>query len=231
MDPGEYESLLQKQGLHGCAVVMPTQSFRAASIQDLWLRWIIGAFAGVSVAGLGFAWRNVEKSSELQMRLLRASELNSHLREMNVAAAGLAHETRNPLNIIRGLAQMISRDANASTEVRQKTREITDEVDRVTSQLNEFINYSKPREIRRAPLALGAVIADVVRALQSDIEDKSVLLTRSDETLTVEADEQFLRQVLFNLLLNAIQAVDANGEVQIVAKKSGPSEAFLRRVE
>jgi signal transduction histidine kinase len=227
MDPGEYESLLQKQGLHGCAVVMPTQSFRAASIQDLWLRWIIGVFAGVSVAGLGFAWRNVEKSSELQMRLLRASELNSHLREMNVAAAGLAHETRNPLNIIRGLAQMISKDANGSADVRQKTREITDEVDRVTAQLNEFINYSKPREIRRAPLALGSVIADVVRALQSDIEDKSVQLSRSDETLTVEADEQFLRQVLFNLLLNAIQAVDTNGEVRIVAKKSGPSEAFL----
>lgn len=227
MDPEQYEALLQKQGLHGCAIVMPTQSFRAACVQDLWLRWIIGAFAGVSVVGLGFAWRNVEKSSELQMRLLRASELNSHLREMNVAAAGLAHETRNPLNIIRGLAQLISRDANASAEVRRKTGEITDEVDRVTAQLNEFINYSKPREIRRAPVTLGSVIADVVRALQSDLEDKAIRLSRLDETLTVAADEQFLRQVLFNLLLNAIQAVDPKGEIQIVARRSGPTEAFF----
>src|SRR5207244_11776632 len=63
--------------------------------QDLWMRWIIGGFAGVSAVGLGFAWRNLVKSSELQMRLLRASELNTHLKEMNLAAAGLAHETRD----------------------------------------------------------------------------------------------------------------------------------------
>jgi nitrogen-specific signal transduction histidine kinase len=49
------------------------------------------------------------KTAELQIRLVRASEMNSHLKEMNLAAAGLAHETRNPLNIIRGLAQMISK--------------------------------------------------------------------------------------------------------------------------
>ena len=52
---------------------------------------------------------NARKTSELQIRLIRASELNSHLKEMNLAAAGLAHETRNPLNIVRGLAQMLSK--------------------------------------------------------------------------------------------------------------------------
>lgn len=215
------------RGLHDVVIAMSTESFRQACIQDLWLRLVIGLFAGVSVAGLAFAWRNTQKSSDLQMRLLRASELNSHLRQMNVAAAGLAHETRNPLNIIRGVAQMISRDASTSQEIRKKTSEITDEVDRVTAQLNEFINYSRPRDIRRAHVVLNAVVADVARALQSDLEDKSIRLSRTEEHLTVEADEQFLRQVLFNLLLNAVQAVDKNGEIQIVAKKTSPSEACL----
>src|SRR5213078_3614014 len=128
-----------------------------------WMRCIIACFASVSVVGLGLAWRNQAKSSELQMRLLRASEMNTHLKEMNLAAAGLAHETRNPLNIIRGLAQMISKQPDTSPEARIKSREILDETDKVTAQLNEFINYSRPREVRRTVLALGPIVTEVVR--------------------------------------------------------------------
>ncbi len=227
MSEEERKSMAEKRGLHGLVIAMSTESFRRASVQDLWLRWIIGCFGGMSVVGLGLAWRNVAKSSELQMRLLRASELNSHLKEMNVAAAGLAHETRNPLNIIRGLAQMISKRADASAEIQGKSREIADEVDRVTAQLNEFINYSKPREVRRAPVVVGQVMGDVVRALRSDIEDKAIQLDVVEENVTVEADEPLLRQVLFNLLMNAIQAVERGGEIQVVARKENSFEAFL----
>jgi signal transduction histidine kinase len=206
---------------------MSTEAFLATCRQDLWMRGMIGCFASIAVLGLGVAWRNVAKSSELQMRLVRASEMNAHLKEMNLAAAGLAHETRNPLNIIRGLAQLISRQTEASTEVRTRSREIIDETDRVTAQLNEFINYSRPREVRRAPVALGAVISEVVRALSYDIEEKRIRLNVADEQLTIEADEQLLRQALFNLLLNGIQAVEPGGEIQIVTNKAGPGEAVL----
>src|SRR5438309_4121252 len=118
-------------------------------------------FAGVSAIGAAFAWRNIAKTSELQIRLVRASELNMHLKEMNLAAAGLAHETRNPLNIIRGMAQMLSRQPDAPPELREKSRAIVDETDKVTAQLNEFINYSRPREIRRAALPLHSAIQEV----------------------------------------------------------------------
>src|SRR5262249_1011295 len=175
----------------------------------------------------GLAWRNLAKSGELQMRLLRASELNTHLKEMNLAAAGLAHETRNPLNIIRGLAQMISKQTDTALEVRSRTREIIDETDRVTAQLNEFINYSRPREVRRSAVPLGPVVGEGVRALNYDIEEKQIRLQVAEEQLAVEADEQLLRQVLFNLLLNAVQAVEANGEIQIVAKRISAAEAFI----
>jgi hypothetical protein len=172
MTEAEYKSLVEKRGLHGLAIVLSTDAFRRATAQDLWMRCIIWGFATISVVGLGLAWQNLVKSSELQIRLLRASELNNHLREMNIAVAGLAHETRNPLNIIRGLAQMISKQQDASPEIRRKSREITDEADRVTSQLNEFINYSKPREVRQAPVAPGIIIAEVVRALECDLAEK-----------------------------------------------------------
>lgn len=226
MNEGEYQSVIQKKGVHSFVLVMSTAPLRAAYQQDLWLRAVIGFLATVSAAGSGLAWRNLGKSSELQLRLVRASELNSHLKEMNLAAAGLAHETRNPLNIIRGLAQMISMQ-ETSSEIRKKSRDIIDETDRVTAQLNEFINYSRPREVRRSSVALLSVAAEVVRTLGHDLEEKRIRLETSGDDLRIEADEQLLRQALFNLLLNAIQAVEANGQIQIAATRRNASGAIL----
>src|SRR5476651_1042439 len=143
-------ALIARRELHGLVLTMSTENFQSICTRDLWMRFIIAFFAGISALGVGLSWRNTSKTSELQIRLIRASELNSHLKEMNLAAAGLAHETRNPLNIIRGMAQMLSKQAEAPTEIREKARAIVDETDKVTVQLNEFINYSRPREVRRA---------------------------------------------------------------------------------
>ncbi|MGO8837871.1 MAG: sensor histidine kinase [Limisphaerales bacterium] len=227
MSEEDYQALREKQGVHSFVIVMSTRPLQAILDQDLWLRAIIALLATVSVVGSGFAWRSLARSSELQIRLIRASEMNSHLKEMNLAAAGLAHETRNPLNIIRGMAQMISKQADASPELRESVRAIVDETDKVAAQLNEFINYSRPREVRRANLALNSVVNEVVRALAYDIEEKKVRFETSGEPLTIEADEQMLRQALFNLGLNAIQAVGQNGRIQIVTQKTGATEAVI----
>jgi signal transduction histidine kinase len=193
----------------------------------LWLRGIIGFFAGISALGAGLAWRNIGRTADLQIRLVRASELNSHLKELNLAAAGLAHETRNPLNIIRGQAQMISRLPDASPDVREKSKTIVDETDKVTAQLTEFINYSRPREVRRTRIALSPACHEVVRTLALDIEEKKLRVEVGGESLAIEADEQLLRQVLFNLLINAIQAAGENGNIQIVVLRASATEAAL----
>jgi signal transduction histidine kinase len=131
------------------------------------------------------------------------------------------------LNIIRGLAQMISKQPEAALEIQKKSREIVDEADKVAAQLNEFINYSRPREVRRSVLALNSVVGEVVRALNYDLEEKKIHLEIQGEPLHIEADEQLLRQALFNLLLNATQAVDGDGQIQVVARKDNASEALL----
>jgi signal transduction histidine kinase len=227
LDDKEIKSLIEKRTLHGLLLTMSTEGLEAAATRDLWLRTVIMLLTTVSVVGSGLAWRNLAKSSELQLRLVRASEMNTHLKEMNLAAAGLAHETRNPLNIIRGLAQMISKQPGTPAETQKKSREIIDEADKVAAQLNEFINYSRPREVRRSKLALSSVVNEVVRALNYDLDEKKISLQVKGEQLSIEADEQLLRQALFNLLLNAIQAVDGNGEIQITAEKRNATEACL----
>jgi signal transduction histidine kinase len=227
MSEEEYQTLRQKQGVHSFVIVMSTQMLRETFDHDLWLRSIIAVLATISVIGSGLVWRSLGRSSDLQLRLVRASELNSHLREMNLAAAGLAHETRNPLNIIRGMAQMLSKESEAPVEIRDKARAIVDETDKVTAQLNEFINYSRPREVRRAKLALTAAVNEVVRTLTHDIEEKKLRVETGGEPLAIEADEQLLRQVLFNLLLNAIQAVADAGEIRVITGRQSATEAFL----
>jgi two-component system sensor histidine kinase HydH len=122
---------------------------------------------------------------------------------------------------------MISKRPDAPPEIRNKSREIIDETDKVTAQLNEFINYSRPRELRRSVLALNAVVTEVVRALNYDIEEKNIQVEIQGEMLSIEADEQLLRQVLFNLVLNATQAVGEGGEIQILAQRLSASEASI----
>jgi signal transduction histidine kinase len=227
MGENEYKAAIQKQGVHGFILVMSTDAMRLRCRQDVWLRGVIGVLSIGSVLGFGLAWRSLTRSSELEVRLVRAAELNARLKEMNLAAAGLAHETRNPLNIIRGLAQMISRQPEASPEVRQKSKEIIDETDRVTAQLTEFINFFRPREVRRGAVDLAAVAADVIRTLGSDLEEKGLRPKVTADLPAVEADEAMLRQALFNLLLNSVQAVGAGGDIQIVAERAGPNEARI----
>jgi len=227
LDEQELQSLVANRTLHGLVMTMSTTGLAAATTRDLWLRTVIVLLATVSVLGSGLAWRNLAKSSDLQIRLVRASEMTTHLREMNLAAAGLAHETRNPLNIIRGLAQMISKQPGGAAEIQQRSREIIEEADKVAAQLNEFINYSRPREVRRTKLGLGSVVNEVIRALNYDLEEKNIQLEIKAEPLSIEADEQLLRQALFNLLLNAIQAVDGRGEIQVTAAKRDATEAMI----
>jgi len=226
MNEAEFKSLIAKRELHGLVLVLSTENFRAVGTSDWWLRCIIGFFAGISALGAGFAWRNIGRTAELQIRLVRASEQNSHLKELNLAAAGLAHETRNPLNIIRGQAQMISRLPAAPPELREKSKIIVDETDKVTAQLTEFINYSRPREVRRTKVALTAACQEIVRTLGYDLGEKKLRVEVGGDPLAIEADEQLLRQVLFNLLLNSIQAAGENGKIDIVVQRRA-SEAVL----
>lgn len=215
MSREEYDSIIHKQGAHSLVLSFSTDEMARAVNADLLLRSLVSLLAmGGAIASL-LAWRNVGKNAELQIRLVKAGEMNTHLKEMNLAAAGLAHETRNPLNLIRGLAQMITMQAKEAPKLREHATTIIEEADRVTVQLNEFINYSKPREAHLAPVQLTRLIADVARTLVPDLEEKRIQLHQSESALLVEADEQLARQAIFNVLLNATQAVAPGGRIDV----------------
>jgi signal transduction histidine kinase len=227
MSKEEYDAVIQKQGVHSLVISLSTVDMHRAVNADLLLRSLVSLLAmGGTIVSI-LAWRNVGKNAELQIRLVKAGEMNTHLKEMNLAAAGLAHETRNPLNLIRGLAQMIAMEAQEAPKLKEHASIIVEEADRVTVQLNEFINYSKPREAQMASVDVKRLVADVSRTLLPDLDDKHIHLQQPELPLVIEADEQLLRQALFNVLLNAIQAVSPGGHIDVRLAADGTREAVL----
>ncbi len=227
MSEEEFAKLAEEQGVHYFILDLSTELLETAVNRDLGLRLTFAAIALVAALGLAAASRKSEQSAALRDRLARAKHTNLHLKEMNIAAAGLAHETRNPLNIIRGLAQVVSKSGDTPQEIRDTLLEIAEEVDRVTARLNQFIDYSKPPEVVPSPTRVKAVIEDVARTLESDCEENGVDIVYTGPDLTVEADESLLRQVVFNLLLNAIHAVGEGGRVEAAVERLPREEARL----
>jgi signal transduction histidine kinase len=227
MSPSQYDAVIKQNGAHSLVITLSADEMRQKVRSDLLLRSLVSllALGGAVISSL--AWRNGRKNAELQIRLIKAGEMNTHLKAMNFAAAGLAHETRNPLNLIRGLAQMIAMPAESSPTLKDHASKIIEEADRVTVQLNEFINYSKPREAHLAPVEVKRLVADVVRTLVPDFEEKQIRVVQPESPCVIEADEPLLRQALFNVLLNASQAVAPGGEIRVRIALTGPREAVL----
>jgi signal transduction histidine kinase len=227
MSEEEYGALIRKQGVHSLVISLSTDEMRGSVRNDFWLRTLISLLASGAAIISGLAWRNVSRNADLQIRLVKAGEMNSNLAQMNFAAAGLAHETRNPLNLIRGLAQMIAMQAANAPKLREHASAIVEEADRVAVQLNEFIDYSKPREAHPGPVDVSRLVSDVIRTLMPDIEDKQIRLQPPTQPFAVEADEQLFRQAVFNLLLNAVQAVDQGGQVEVRCSLSPEQGAVI----
>jgi signal transduction histidine kinase len=227
MSKEDYDAVIQKQGVHSLVISLSTDDMHRKARSDLLLRSFVSLLACGGALISGLAWRNFTRNAELQIRLVKAGEANTHLSEMNFAAAGLAHETRNPLNLIRGFAHMIGMESQDPAKLKAHAAAIIEEADRVTVQLNEFINYSKPREAHFAPVDVTRLMADITRTLLPDIEDKQIQVQPLTTPLVVQADEPLFRQAIFNLLLNAVQAVGAGGRIEVRWAPADSEEATL----
>jgi signal transduction histidine kinase len=131
-----------------------------------------------------------------------------HLRDLSQAAAGLAHETRNPLGLIRGWTQRLTQSGLQSQEHLEQAQAIVEECDRVTARINQFLAFARPCEPQLEPIDVRKVVDELALLLEPDLDVENVTLngmTLSPDK-TVEADREMLRQALFNLIQNAVQA-------------------------
>jgi signal transduction histidine kinase len=151
-----------------------------------------------------------------QYRRLRERDRLAVLGQM---AAGLAHEIKNPLGAIKGAAQLLS-EPPEGLELDPNAREfvgiILEEVERLDRVVGSVLDYARPSKSNLGPVDLNAVVRRTLQLLAPDPETGSQHSTELDPALPeVRADAEQLRQVLINLVRNAVQATEGRGRVWV----------------
>ena len=131
-------------------------------------------------------------------------------------AAGLAHEVRNPLGAIKGAAQMLAEDDQSLQPPSEESDEfleiIVEEVNRLDKVVSAFLDYAKPYGGTVGPTQVNDVISRVLTLLTSQVGDTVQLETTTDPHLPPAGiDPELFRQVVWNLALNAIEAMGSEG--------------------
>jgi signal transduction histidine kinase len=173
------------------------------------------------------AWIMVIRSRLLAEQLKTERARATHLEDLGLAAAGLAHETKNPLGIISGIAQQIVRNPEAPEQTRVMIETIIDEVDKSASRLGHFMTFATQREIRAVQVKINELAAKIAEILQPEFDAAGVALEVDCPLMTIIADEDMMRQVLVNLLLNSLHASREGGRVEVRLERYGSQQATL----
>ncbi len=202
-------------------VLLPLESLRESSTAGARLRLLVAGTSFLLLLALALAWRGSVRGVALRSSLALAEEQNRHLREMNLAASGLAHETKNPLNALRMAAQTLAGVTPSSPDWKDKLKLIADEADRLDSRINEWLAFSRPREPKPKPVELDSLFQELRTLISLDADEKSAHLDLRHGNAVVWADREMLRQLLFNLVLNGVQALENRGHLQVYVEAQG----------
>jgi two-component system, NtrC family, sensor histidine kinase HydH len=154
--------------------------------------------------------------------VLENSKLYEKIRErdrlaaLGEMAAGLAHEIRNPLGAIKGAAQCLD-PKRLPGEDGEFLGVIVEEVNRLNGVVTAFLDYARPLKQSFGPTDLNEVVTRTMRLIQNDVPKQIELAVQMDLTVPrVDADAEQLKQVLINLVQNAVQAIgEAGGRITV----------------
>jgi signal transduction histidine kinase len=135
-------------------------------------------------------------------------------REMEQIGLKLSHELKNPLAAIKGLVQLSARAA-CDPDSAEQLRVVAAEVNRMEGILKEYLSFSRPVEaLQPQAVALGALADEVLSLMEARAAAAGVQLRRRGDA-TIEADPRRLKDALFNLIGNALEATLSGGDVEI----------------
>ena len=136
-------------------------------------------------------------------------------------AASLAHEIRNPLASISGAAGILQRGATRPEYVNDSLAIIQKESQRLNKLLTGFLNFAKPRSPRMQRTDIDELLDSVVSLASHAAEASRIKLlhSRKPETPEVICDPEQLKQVLLNLVINAIEASPCGSDIRLRVQK------------
>lgn len=163
-------------------------------------------------------FQDVTRVVEMEAELRRSERLAATGR----LAASIAHEVRNPLAAISGSVQMLVGAGDARGDEEKRLSEIVlREADRLNGLITDFLSYAHPRPPKTESVDLAGTVEDVTRMLANGGRSDVVVLADVAPGLCVQADPGQLRQVLWNLCANALQAMPEGGRLEIAGHPVG----------
>lgn len=155
------------------------------------------------------ALKNMETKMREQERLAAVGRM----------AAGVAHEVRNPLSSIKGLALLVQGKFSEKSAEREAATMLIREVERMNRTVSELLSFSRPAPLESSRVDLARLINRQFKLLKADTASSAVgfHIDIAPDLLPVAADADRLNQVMFNILLNGIQAMEDGGEMIIKA--------------
>ena len=155
---------------------------------------------------------------------MKAEVESQKYHSMQKLARGLAHEIRNPLNAIHLSLQLIGDgpEINNDNELKECLKIIKDEIKRLDETVARFMHYSKDIKLNKEKIDINDIIKKIIKITAPLFEQKksAVAFSGAPET-TADADGGMVYQVIFNILKNAVEAVNDGGRVKVETASDG----------
>jgi two-component system, NtrC family, sensor histidine kinase HydH len=159
------------------------------------------------------AERLAETNRQLEQAQAEARR-SERLAALGQLSAGLAHEIRNPLGVIKGSAEMLTQKLQQSDELaRELAGYISTEVNRLSALVTEFLDFARPLHAELHPTDLTALLDRVLKTVADRWTGKPVAVARdyASNLPPIPMDESLCEQAFLNLVQNAYEAMEENG--------------------
>lgn len=163
--------------------------------------------------GMTVVIRKLKDVEELEKSIILAE----HLAALGEMSAGIAHEIKNPLSSIRGYAQYALMELSTDDEhIKQDLEIIINEVDRLNEIIERFLEFARPDEPDKGLCSITDIIKDTVNLCQKQLTEKNIQVIANFERIDdINVDYNQIKQVILNVLLNAIWASQEKGQIRI----------------
>ena len=169
-----------------------------------------------NVMGFSSVVKDVTEQKLLARHLAQMEKLSA----IGEVAAGLAHEIKNPLAGIRGAIEVIREEMSQTAPHRMILGEVLSEVSRIDRIVNNLLSYSKPKAPDFVKTDLRSLLENIIALLRNvaDAKRARIELEAPAELPTLVGDENDLKQLFMNLLLNGLDAIADEGIIRVIVQ-------------